>query len=97
MRPTIGDLDLLVASDKEQTILDCFVKLPQVREVLAKGENRASIVAHNGIQVDIRVLEPKRWGTALQYFTGSKEHNIRVRDIALKKGLSLSEWSICGA
>lgn len=92
-RPTIGDLDLLAASDKPQTILDAFVKLPQVREVLAKGESKASIVAHNGMQADLRVLEPKNWGTALQYFTGSREHNIRTRDIALKKGLSLSEWN----
>lgn len=93
LRPTIGDLDLLVASDEPQTILDAFVHLPQLREALAKGDTKASIVAHNGIQVDVRVLEPRRWGTALQYFTGSREHNIRVRDIALKKGLSLSEWS----
>lgn len=92
-RPTIGDLDLLAASDKPQVVLDAFTKLPQVREVLAKGETKASIVAHNGMQADLRVLEPKNWGTALQYFTGSREHNIRTRDIALKKGLSLSEWS----
>lgn len=92
-RPTIGDLDLLVASDEPETVLGAFVKLPQVREVLAQGPTKASIVAHNGMQCDMRVLEPSRFGTALQYFTGSKEHNIRVRDIALKKGLSLSEWS----
>jgi DNA polymerase (family 10) len=93
LRPTIGDLDIVVASDKPELILDTFVKLPQVREILAKGPTKASIVAHNGIQCDVRVLEPARWGTAIQYFTGSKEHNIRVRDIALKKGLSLSEWA----
>lgn len=93
LRATIGDLDLLVASDKPELILDTFVKMPQVREILGKGPTKASIVAHNGIQVDVRVLEPSRWGTAMQYFTGSKEHNIRTRDIALKKGLSLSEWS----
>jgi DNA polymerase (family 10) len=93
LRDTIGDLDLVVASDKPQVILDAFATLPQVREVLAKGDTKASVITHNGQQVDLRVLEPKRWGTALQYFTGSKEHNIRVRDIALKKGLSLSEWS----
>lgn len=93
LRATIGDLDLLVASDKPELVLDTFVKLPQVREVLAHGPTKASIVAHNGIQCDVRVLEPARWGTAMQYFTGSREHNIRTRDIALKKGLSLSEWS----
>jgi DNA polymerase (family 10) len=93
LRPTIGDLDLLAASKKPQFILDTFASLPEVREVLAKGDTKASIIAHNGMQADLRVLEPARWGTALQYFTGSKEHNIRVRDLALKKGLSLSEWS----
>jgi DNA polymerase (family X) len=93
MRPTIGDLDLLVASAQPQTILDAFVELPQVRQVIEKGGTKASVLAHNNLQVDLRVLEPARWGTALQYFTGSREHNIRVRDIALKKGLSLSEWS----
>lgn len=93
LRATVGDIDLLAASTKPQTVLDAFTTLPQVRKVIAKGDTKATVVAHNGMQVDLRVLEPRRWGTALQYFTGSKEHNIRVRDIALKKGLSLSEWS----
>lgn len=93
LRPTIGDIDLLVASRTPEKILDAFVKLPQTREILARGDTKASIVAHNGMQADLRVLEPERWGTALQYFTGSREHNIRIRDLALKKGLSLSEWS----
>lgn len=93
LRPTIGDIDLLVASRSPEKILDAFVKLSQAREVLARGDTKASIVAHNGMQADLRVLEPQRWGTALQYFTGSREHNIRIRDLALKKGLSLSEWS----
>ena len=94
LRPTIGDLDVLVASNRPQTVLDAFARLPQVREVIEKGGTKASIVAHNGLQVDLRVLEPGRWGTALQYFTGSREHNIRIREIALGKGLSLSEWSL---
>ncbi len=92
MRPTIGDIDILVASDEPDTVLQAFVHLPQVREVNAEGGTKASILAHNGMQVDLRVLEPARWGTALQYSTGNKEHNIQVRDIALSKGLSLSEW-----
>lgn len=92
-RATVADIDLLAASTKPQTVLDAFTRLPHVREVIAKGDTKATVVAHNGMQMDLRVLEPKRWGTALQYFTGSREHNIRVRDIALKKGLSLSEWS----
>lgn len=93
LRPTIGDVDLLAVSNEPEKVLDAFSKLPQVRQVLALGASKASIVAHNGIQCDLRVLEPKNWGTALQYFTGSREHNIRTRDIALKKGLSLSEWN----
>ncbi len=92
MRPTIGDIDLLVASNEPDKIVQAFVRLPQVREVNAEGGTKASIVAQNGMQVDLRVLEPERWGTALQYSTGNKEHNIQLRDIALSKGLSLSEW-----
>jgi DNA polymerase (family 10) len=90
LRPTIGDIDLLAVADEPEKILEAFSKLPQVRSVLALGASKASIVAHNGMQADLRVLEPKNWGTALQYFTGSREHNIRTRDLALKKGLSLS-------
>ena len=92
MKQTIGDLDILVSSDSPQKIIDAFVKLPQVRDVNAKGTTKASIVAQNGLQVDLRVLEPKHWGSALQYFTGSKEHNVALRQIALDQGLSLSEW-----
>ena len=90
MKQTIGDLDILVSSDSPQKIIDAFVKLPQVRDVNAKGTTKASIVAQNGLQVDLRVLEPKHWGSALQYFTGSKEHNVALRQIALDQGLSLS-------
>jgi DNA polymerase (family 10) len=92
MRQTIGDLDILVASNQPKTILDAFVKLPMVDQVNEKGTTKASIIAHNSLQVDLRVLEPGRWGSALQYFTGSKDHNVEVRQIALKQGLSLSEW-----
>ncbi len=94
MRATIGDLDLLVASSEPIAVLDAFTSLPQVREVIEKGATKAAIVSHNALQVDLRVLEPRRWGTALQYFTGSREHNIRVREIALRAGLSLNEWSL---
>ncbi len=92
MKPTIGDLDILVASDVPEKIIDAFVSLPIVRDVNAKGTTKASIIADNGMQVDLRVLESKHWGAALQYFTGSKEHNIALRNIALEQGLSLSEW-----
>ena len=92
MKPTIGDLDLLVSSDAPQKIIADFVSLPIVRAINAKGTTKASIVAQNGLQVDLRVLEPRHWGSALQYFTGSKEHNVALRQIALDQGLSLSEW-----
>jgi DNA polymerase (family 10) len=92
MKQTIGDLDILVASLAPEKIIDAFVKLPQVESVNAQGTTKASIIADNGLQVDLRVLEPKHWGSALQYFTGSKEHNVALRQIALAQGLSLSEW-----
>ena len=92
MKPTIGDLDILVASDAPEKIIDAFVSLPIVQSVNAKGTTKASIIADNGMQVDLRVLEAKHWGAALQYFTGSKEHNVALRQIALAQGLSLSEW-----
>jgi DNA polymerase (family 10) len=92
MKQTIGDLDILVSSESPEAIIDAFVNLPQVREINAKGTTKASIIAENRLQVDLRVVEPERWGSALQYFTGNKEHNIQVRQIALDQGLSLSEW-----
>ncbi len=92
MKPTIGDLDILVASNEPQKVLDAFVALPVVQQVNEQGTTKASIIAHNGLQVDLRVLEPARWGSALQYFTGSKGHNVELRQIALEQGLSLSEW-----
>jgi DNA polymerase (family 10) len=92
LKPTIGDLDILVSSHDPAKVIDAFVNLPQVHEVNAQGATKASFIAGNGMQVDLRVLEPERWGTALQYFTGNKEHNIQVRQIALDRGLSLSEW-----
>lgn len=92
MKPTIGDLDILVVSDAPEKVINAFVNLPIVREVNAQGTTKASIVAQNGLQVDLRALEPKHWGSALQYFTGSKEHNVALRQIALAQGLSLSEW-----
>ncbi|MBI3912859.1 MAG: DNA polymerase/3'-5' exonuclease PolX [Chloroflexi bacterium] len=91
-KATIGDLDILVASNAPKKILDAFTQLPMVRDINEKGTTKASILAQNGLQVDLRVLEPSRWGSALQYFTGSKEHNVELRQIALAQGLSLSEW-----
>jgi len=94
MRETVGDLDLLVASADPEPVMACFRGLPQVDEVLLSGPTKTSIRTHDGLQVDLRVLEPARWGTALQYFTGSQAHNIRLRGLALERGLSLSEYAL---
>ncbi len=89
---TIGDIDLLVASDTPAPIMQAFVSQPEVARVLAQGETKASVELHSGQQVDLRVLPPVRYGSLLAYFTGSKEHNVRMRELALKRGLSLSEY-----
>ncbi len=94
MRDTVGDLDLLVASAEPEAVMARFRTLPQVAEVLLSGPTKTSIRTHEGLQADLRVLEPARWGTALQYFTGSQAHNIRMRGLALDRGLSLSEYSL---
>jgi DNA polymerase (family 10) len=92
MRPTIGDIDLLVAADNPEAAMKAFANLPAVGEVLLRGQTKTSVRLHNGLQVDLRVLAPSRWGAALQYFTGSQAHNVRIREIAQKQGLSLSEY-----
>ncbi len=92
MRATIGDIDLLVASDAPAAVMRAYAGLPQVAEVALSGETKTTVRLHNGLQADLRVLEPERWGAALQYFTGSKAHNVRIREMAQKQGLSLSEY-----
>ena len=94
MRETVGDLDLLVAAKDPEPVMACFRALPQVAKVLLSGSTKTSIRTHEGLQVDLRVLEPARWGTALQYFTGSQAHNIHLRALALDRGLSLSEYAL---
>jgi len=102
MRETVGDLDLLVAPadpdpaspEAARRVMARFRELTQVAEVLLSGPTRTSIRTHEGFQVDLRVLEPKRWGTALQYFSGSQAHNIRLRGLALDRGFSLSEYGL---
>ena len=91
MRETIGDIDLLVAAAESTHIMDTFVKLPQVESISGHGPTKSSVVLLNGVQVDLRVLPAERWGTLLSYFTGSKNHNVRLRELALKQGLSLNE------
>jgi DNA polymerase (family 10) len=94
MRETVGDLDLLVATADPEPVMAVFRELPQVSDVLLSGETKTTIRTHEGLQVDLRVLEPNRWGTALQYFTGSQMHNVRLRELARRKKLSLSEYAL---
>ncbi|MGQ9717528.1 MAG: DNA polymerase/3'-5' exonuclease PolX [Anaerolineae bacterium] len=94
MRETVGDLDLLVAAEDPEPVMARFRSLPQVAEVLLSGTTKTSIRTRDGYQADLRVLPPARWGTALQYFTGSQAHNIRLRGLAQDRGLSLSEYAI---
>ncbi len=94
MRETVGDLDLLAASTDPDPVMVRFRELPHVAEVLLSGPTKTSIRTHDGFQVDLRVLEPARWGTALQYFTGSQTHNVRLRGLALDRGFSLSEYGL---
>lgn len=90
-RETIGDLDLLAAAEESEAVMEAFATLPHVEAVIVRGPSKTTVQLHNGMQVDLRVLPPERWGTALSYFTGSKEHNVRLREMALKRGLSLNE------
>jgi DNA polymerase (family 10) len=90
-RPTIGDVDLLIASDTPVPIMERFVGMSEVARILGHGDKKSSVELLNGLQVDLRVIAPARWGTALNYFTGSQAHNIRMRTLALERGLSLNE------
>ncbi|MBI3813908.1 MAG: DNA polymerase/3'-5' exonuclease PolX [Nitrospinae bacterium] len=94
MKETVGDIDILAASSKGRDIISAFVSLPVVKEVLASGETKGSIIAEGNIQVDLRVVEKDSFGAALQYFTGSKLHNIHLREMAKRLGLKISEYGI---
>lgn len=93
-KDTVGDLDFLVASREGERAVEGFVRLPQVKEVYAKGKERATVFLKNGLQVDLRVVPPESYGAGLQYLTGSKAHSIRLRALAQEKGLKLSEYGV---
>jgi len=94
MKETIGDVDFLVISKNPKPIMDFFVSLPGVIKIWGKGNTKASVRMKEGFDMDIRVLPRRSYGAALQYFTGSKEHNIALRKIAIEKGLKLSEYGL---
>ncbi|MBX3013535.1 MAG: DNA polymerase/3'-5' exonuclease PolX [Caldilineaceae bacterium] len=93
-KETIGDVDILCVSTQPAAVMAAFQKLPQVHEVTHAGETKSSVILANGLQVDLRVVNGESWGAALQYFTGSKEHNVPVRDLALRRGWSLNEYGL---
>jgi DNA polymerase (family 10) len=94
MRETVGDIDILVSGSDGKGIIKAFVSMPGVNEVLAAGDTKGSVRIEEGLQVDLRVVDEGAYGAALQYFTGSKAHNIHLRELAKKKGLKISEYGI---
>ncbi|MBU7014925.1 MAG: DNA polymerase/3'-5' exonuclease PolX [Theionarchaea archaeon] len=93
-KETVGDIDILVISRMSEQVMDTFTGLSDVEHVISRGTTRSTVILRNGIQADVRVLPEESFGSALQYFTGSKEHNISLRQLAAGKGLKLSEYGL---
>lgn len=93
-KETVGDLDIVVAAKNSDAIMQRFIQFEEVANVLSKGSTRATVRLHSGIQVDMRVVPEESYGAALLYFTGSKEHNIAIRKIAVQKKLKLNEYGV---
>ena len=94
MKETIGDIDILACGTDAAKIVHGFTSLPQVAEVLAAGETKGSVRVEDGLQIDLRVVAPDEWGAALQYFTGGKAHNIKLRELAGRKGMKINEYGL---
>lgn len=94
MVATVGDLDFAASSKNPENVIDFFIKIPGILRVLDKGRNKASIIMKSGLKVDLLVGQPKNYGALLQHFTGSKNHNIKLRGFAQKKNISLSEYGV---
>ncbi len=92
MKEMVKDIDILTTSKHPDKVMDAFVKLPHVSRVLAQGPTKSSVITEDGIQVDLRAVEEGSFGAALQYFTGSKQHNIKLREMAVRAGLKLNEY-----
>ncbi|WP_254831960.1 DNA polymerase/3'-5' exonuclease PolX [Haloglomus salinum] len=92
-RPTIGDVDVLVSSDDSETVFDAFTSWDGTDRVIEAGEAKASVRAE-GLRVDLRVVDPDEFGAALQYFTGSRDHNVRLRNRAIERGLTMNEYGV---
>ena len=93
-KETVEDIDMLVISSQPDKVMDVFTSMKDVKEVLAKGETKSSVRLSSGMQVDLRVVQEKEFGSALLYFIGNKEHNVELRKLALKKGLTLNEYGL---
>lgn len=93
-KETVKDIDILITSKQPEKVMKKVIDLPMVEEIIAFGETKSGVRLKTGIQMDIRVVEPESWGAALAYFTGSKAHNIRVRELALEKGLKINEYGV---
>jgi len=93
-KETVGDIDILATAARPEEVISAFVRMPLVEEVLGKGPTKGSVIVKETVQVDLRIVEHRSYGTALQYFTGSKEHNVHLRQVALDRGYSLSEYSV---
>jgi len=95
MRDTIADIDIVVATRTPDAVMERFVALPQAAQVLSKGSTRSSIILrHAGVQCDVRAVEPNSYGAALQYFTGSKDHNVQLREMAVRRGIRINEYGV---
>jgi DNA polymerase (family 10) len=96
MRETVGDIDILALSDKGNEVMDFFTKLPDVSGIVVKGPTKTTVSLKIGLNCDLRVIAPESFGAALQYFTGSKDHNVQVRTIAVRMGYKLNEYGLFG-
>ncbi|MBI2146801.1 DNA polymerase III [Candidatus Woesearchaeota archaeon] len=93
-KETIGDLDFLVVSRQPEKVMKIFTSLPDIKQVLAKGTTKSSVVLYNNLQMDLRVVNPKEFGSALLYFIGSKQHNVELRKLCLQQGYTLNEYGL---
>lgn len=93
-KESIGDIDILAISNEHELVVDAFVKYPDARETISKGDTKAAIALKNGLHADLRVLDADSYGAAMQYFTGSKSHNVIIREMAKKKGLKINEYGV---
>src|SRR6185369_9999838 len=93
-RESVKDIDIVVTAPDAAAVMAAFTGLPQVEAVIMRGLTRSSVTIREGVQVDLRVVEPESFGAALAYLTGGKEHNVRLREMAVKRGLKINEYGI---